>query len=131
MRRPRRSIFINPASAHIADSDAEAERLASSARMAMKMLRRGRLIPVPPVGQALRFLEHEGRGPGRGGRRMVLGAPETVRERLEEVAAAYGAAELIVVTITHDPEARRRSYELIAGAFELTSARPAPPTAIA
>ena len=30
---------------------------------------------------------------------------------------------MIVVTITYDHEARRRSYELIAEAFELTQAR--------
>ena len=32
---------------------------------------------------------------------------------------------MIVVTITHDHEARRRSYELIAEAFDLVAARPA------
>jgi len=42
-----------------------------------------------------------------------------VRWGLEEVARAYGAEEVIVVTITHDPAARRRSYELIADAFGL------------
>src|SRR5436305_1893077 len=39
-----------------ADTDEEAERLASSSQMAMRMLRQGRLIPVPPVETALRFL---------------------------------------------------------------------------
>ena len=33
------------------------------------------------------------------------------------MAAEYGADELMVVTITHEHEARRRSYELIAEAF--------------
>ena len=42
-----------------------------------------------------------------------------MRAGLEEVAAEYGADEVIVVTITHDHEARRRSYELIAEAFAL------------
>jgi hypothetical protein len=44
---------------------------------------------------------------------------------LREVAAAYGADELIVVTITYDHAARRRSYELLAEAFELAGALPA------
>jgi hypothetical protein len=35
------------------------------------------------------------------------------------VAVEYGAEEVIVVTITHDHQARRRSYELIAEAFDL------------
>jgi hypothetical protein len=43
-----------------------------------------------------------------------------VRSELEQVAHAYGADEVIVVTITHDHAARRRSYELIAEAFGLT-----------
>ena len=42
-------------------------------------------------------------------------------EGIEAVAAEYGAQEVIVVTITHDHEARRRSYELLADAFELTT----------
>ncbi len=33
---------------------------------------------------------------------------------IEELAEAYGAEEVIVVTITHDHQARRRSYELLA-----------------
>jgi alkanesulfonate monooxygenase SsuD/methylene tetrahydromethanopterin reductase-like flavin-dependent oxidoreductase (luciferase family) len=51
------------------------------------------------------------------GRRAVVGAPDTVRAGLEQVAEEYGADELMLVTITHDHAARRRSYELVAGAF--------------
>jgi luciferase family oxidoreductase group 1 len=105
-----------------ADTDEEAQRLASSSRMTMSLLRQGRLIEVPPPEKALRYLEERGspapdsRG---GGRRAVIGAPEKVRAELEELAAAYGAGELMVVTITYDHAARRRSYELIAEAFGL------------
>ena len=35
------------------------------------------------------------------------------------MAGKYGAEEVIVVTITYDHEARRRSYELLAEAFGL------------
>jgi luciferase family oxidoreductase group 1 len=101
-----------------ADSDEEAQRLAASSRMTFTLLRRGKLIPVPPVEKALRFLESEGIGPdGSGARRAILGSPASVRAKLEELAEAYGAEEVIVVTITHDHGARRRSYELIAEAF--------------
>ena len=58
------------------------------------------------------------------GRRGIIGSPATVVPKLLEVADQYGAQELIVVTITHDHQARRRSYELIAGAIGLE-----PPTA--
>ncbi|MEA2473704.1 MAG: hypothetical protein QOE06_1619 [Thermoleophilaceae bacterium] len=99
-----------------AETGEEAERLSSSGRMAFQMLRQGRLIEVPPVEKALRFLESQ--GPPRG-RRLVLGTPEVVRARLEEVVEEYGADELMVVNIVHDHQARRRSYELVAGAFGL------------
>jgi len=100
-----------------AENAEEAWRLTASHRMAMAMLRLGRPIPVPPVERALRFLEANDDASAR--RRIVAGDPATVRTGLEEVARAYGADEVIVVTITHDPAARRRSYELIAEAFGL------------
>jgi luciferase family oxidoreductase group 1 len=103
-----------------APTQEEAEFLASSSRMAFTMLRRGQLIAVPPPEPAVEFLTREaGRSPTGEipGRRGVVGTPEQVRAGLEEVATAYGADEVIVVTITHDHEARRRSYELLADAF--------------
>jgi luciferase family oxidoreductase group 1 len=103
-----------------ADSEPEAQRLASSGRMAFTLLRRGQLIPVPPPEKALRFLAAEGRaGTPSARRRVVLGEPEPVRAQLQEVAREYGAEEVIVVCITYDHGARRRSYELLAQAFEL------------
>ncbi|MCW2966612.1 MAG: class flavin-dependent oxidoreductase [Solirubrobacteraceae bacterium] len=107
-----------------AETDDEAQRLASSSRMTLRLLRRGQLIPVPPPEKALRYLEHEGvptTGP-LAGRRGIIGSPETVRAGLEELAESYGADELMVVTITHDHGARRRSYELIADTFGLRDA---------
>jgi luciferase family oxidoreductase group 1 len=116
-----------------ADTDEEAQRLAASSRMTLTLLRRGQLIPVPPVDKALRFLEHDGasRSGSGSGRRAIIGAPAKVRAQIEELAAAYGAEEVVVVTITHDHQARRRSYELIAEAFDLarSSAAAASPAA--
>jgi luciferase family oxidoreductase group 1 len=105
-----------------ADTDEEAERLAASSRMMLSLLRQGRLIEIPPVDKALRYLET--RAPGRSDRRAVIGSPEQVRAGLEAVAAEYGADEVLVLTITHDHAARRRSYELIAEAFGLAEAQP-------
>src|SRR3954449_7660273 len=108
-----------------ADTDEEAHRLAASSRMTFTLLRQGRLIPVPPPDKALRFLASQGEStPGRR-RRSIVGTPETVRAGIVDVAAQYGAEEAIVVTITYDHEARRRSYELIAEAFDLSAAPPA------
>jgi luciferase family oxidoreductase group 1 len=52
-------------------------------------------------------------------RRAVVGSPETVRQQLAEVVESYGAEEAIVVCITYEHQARRRSYELLAEAFGL------------
>ena len=53
-------------------------------------------------------------------RRTIVGTAAQVKAGIEEAAAEYGAEEVIVVTITYDHGARRRSYELIADAFELS-----------
>ena len=93
--------------------------------MMMALLRQGRLVPVPPPDRAMHFVEQQGidlRNP-HGRRRRVVGSPETVKAGIEQVAAEYGAEEVILVTITHDHAARRRSYELIADAFGLAGAR--------
>jgi luciferase family oxidoreductase group 1 len=103
-----------------AEDDEQAQRLAASGRMTFTLLRRGQLIAVPPPEQALRFLELDDRsGQPRSERRAVVGSPETVRAQLQEVVASYGAEEVIVVTITYEHAARRRSYELLAEMFEL------------
>ena len=101
-----------------AETDAEAERIASSGRMMFSLLRQGRLIPIPPVETALAYFA--GRG-GSTGRRGVVGSPARVRDGLERVAAEYRADELMILTITHEHSARRRSYELIAEEFGITA----------
>jgi luciferase family oxidoreductase group 1 len=116
LRHPRTAVAVW---ALAADSEQEAERLASSSRMTLTLLRQGRLIPVPPPETAQRFLASQ--SSGGASRRAVLGTPAQVRAGLEAVADAYGAEEVVVVTITHDHAARRRSYELIADAFGLSS----------
>jgi luciferase family oxidoreductase group 1 len=49
----------------------------------------------------------------------VLGAPEQVRQKLLAFGKSYGVDEIVAVTITQDFAARKRSYELLAEAFEL------------
>ncbi len=104
-----------------AETDAAAERLASSADMALALLHAGRLIPVPPVEVALRFLQEERAQPKLFSRprRRIVGSPATVRAGIEAAAEEYAAEEVMVVTITYEHAARRRSYELIAEEFGL------------
>jgi luciferase family oxidoreductase group 1 len=114
-RRPRTAVAVWVV---CADTDDQAQRLASSARMSFTLLRRGQLIAVPPPEKATRFLQSEPAQAGpRPERRAIVGSPATVAGQLAEVASSYGADEAIVVTITYDHDARARSYELLAKAF--------------
>jgi luciferase family oxidoreductase group 1 len=45
---------------------------------------------------------------------QLVGSPETVADRLEQLQDATGADELAITTITHDHEDRVRSYRLLA-----------------
>lgn len=104
-----------------AETDEEAQRIASSARMTRALLNRGELIPVPPIEKAQRFLAEHGPNADTVARprRAMIGSPATVKAGMEALAAAYGADEIMIVTITYEHSARRRSYELIADAFGL------------
>ena len=53
---------------------------------------------------------------------QFVGSPATVADQLEVLAAATGADELLLTTITHDHADRVRSYELIAA--EWSARRP-------
>ena len=120
LAEPRVMVAVSAISA---DSSAEAERLASSMRMAITLLHAGSSIAVPTVERALEFLERHPSPHGMPrGRRAVVGDAAAVKTGLEAVAHEYGAEEVMVVTITHDHAARVHSYELLADAFGLESA---------
>ena len=104
-----------------AETEAEAQYLAASSNMAYRLLGQGNGIKVPAPETAVNYLRKIGED-GRSyipGRRGIIGTPDQVRGQLEEVAEAYGAEEVMVLTITHDHAARLRSYELLAAAFDL------------
>jgi alkanesulfonate monooxygenase SsuD/methylene tetrahydromethanopterin reductase-like flavin-dependent oxidoreductase (luciferase family) len=89
--------------------------------MALSLLRTtGKTTSVPTVETAMKFLEEPaGSLPIARRRRMTIGTKQTVRDGLEAIAGDYGADEIMIVTITHSHEARKRSYRLIAEAFDL------------
>jgi luciferase family oxidoreductase group 1 len=120
LAKPQLAVAVR---AVVAETEDEARRLETSWRMAFDLLRRGRLIAVPPPEKAQRYLElhAEERGGSDGERRRLTGTPAQVYADIEETAAASGADVVSVVTITHDHEARRRSYELLAEEFGQTA----------
>jgi luciferase family oxidoreductase group 1 len=121
--RPRATIAV---SVICADSPAEAEYLAASVRLLRQRLHSGGGIgPLEPPEQALRALAAAPAAPS--GRRnewpaLIVGTPDSVRAALQQMAQALGLDELMVVTMTFDPRARLRSYELLAQAFDLGAA---------
>jgi luciferase family oxidoreductase group 1 len=52
-------------------------------------------------------------------RKAIVGTGSAVAERLIQLAQHFALDEIVVVTWTHDPDARHRSYELLASAFHL------------
>lgn len=108
-----------------AQTDAEAERLASSSRMAFAQFMTGNPVQVPPIDTALNFLAGNPQLVDAivKGRRAIVGSPRTVREKIEALAAEYGADEAMIVTITYEHAARRQSYELLADAFGIRPGR--------
>ncbi|MDZ7778513.1 MAG: LLM class flavin-dependent oxidoreductase [Gemmatimonadota bacterium] len=111
-----------------AESRQEAERLALSLHLwRMRIMRRvDRGIPSPE--QAEEEFQAWGVSPEqllREDTRVIVGDPEQVRDGLVELAARYGVDEIMTVTVTHDFEARRRSYELLAEVMGLKEAQAA------
>lgn len=102
-----------------ADSRAEAERHALPAQMMFHYLIRGELIAVPSVEKAEAWAA-DNAAPGRR-RRTTLGTAREVKSQLDDVAALYGADEIMLVNIMPDHAARVRSYELVAKEYGLVS----------
>jgi len=97
-----------------AESDEEAEFLASSQLQAFISLRRGQPGPLPPPRANVRDELNPGESAMLDAVRTysAVGAPETIVRRLREFMAATAADELIVTAQIFDHAARRRSLAL-------------------
>lgn len=115
-----------------AETEAEAERLASSADLNGLRRARGVYRPLPSPDEAAEHVPTpEDRAIIRGNRRrMFVGTPDRVAEALAPLVAATGADEVMVATPVFDAGARLRSYQLLsetlAGRFaDLRASAPA------
>ena len=54
--------------------------------------------------------------------KAIVGNAPQVAARLSKLADEFALDEIVVNTWTHDPAARHRSYELLAGAIDLPAA---------
>src|SRR5580765_2086698 len=113
-----------------AETDAEAERLASSMDLNRLRRDRGQYLPLPSVEEALAYpySEAERASIARNRSRLFVGSPATVLAKLQPMITASEADELMVITAVYDHEARKRSYSLLADAFGLSKRAAAQPT---
>ena len=104
-----------------ADTDDEVDALAATAALWRLQLEHGRPGPVPSPERALRhpFTDDQLRRNAKMRQHHAIGRPDVVADRLQELADLYDTDELLLLTIAHDPAARRRSYELVAEACGL------------
>jgi luciferase family oxidoreductase group 1 len=104
-----------------ADTDAEADRLAAAADLHFVRRAKGEYLPLASPEEAAAYdyspLDRERIAQNR--TRLVVGGPQSVRDRLQATIAATQADELMVTTMVYDHAARRHSYELLAQMFEL------------
>ena len=107
-----------------AETDAEAERLASTVDLNFVRRSKGEYLPLasPEEVAAYSFTPIDREHIRHNRARLFVGAPATVRERLDPLIAATQADELMVTTMVYDHAARRRSYELLAELYGLKTA---------
>ncbi|HKE17892.1 MAG TPA: LLM class flavin-dependent oxidoreductase [Kofleriaceae bacterium] len=99
----------------VADTDAEARRLALPTALAFLRLRQGTPGPYPTVEQAEEYpwSPRERAFAEEWFSLNVVGGPDSVREQLDRLLEATRVDELMVLCAVPDPEARRRSYTLL------------------
>ena len=105
-----------------AETEKEALRLSASRDLARLFNITGRATGIPSPEDAANYLYQadEAAFIKQYKRVCVDGAPEQVKEGLENIAEMYQTPDLSVVTITHGLADRVHSYELLAGVCGLT-----------
>jgi luciferase family oxidoreductase group 1 len=108
-----------------ADTDAEADRLAATIDLNFVRRAKGEYLPLASPDEALAYpytpIDRERVRINR--RRVIVGSAAIVKERIAALVDATAADEVMITTMIHDHAARRRSYELLALAFDLQPAR--------
>ncbi|MFI6682504.1 LLM class flavin-dependent oxidoreductase [Streptomyces sp. NPDC050485] len=110
-------------SALAADDEREARRQTLTNALSMVRLRTGRpgLVPTPEEAEAHQFSALEREFVDSWLANVISGTAEEVRAGLDDLQKRTGADELMITANAHGPEARLRSYELIADAYGLPS----------
>jgi len=106
-----------------APSDEEARWLAQSSALSILQLRTGRLglFPSPEEGASYPFSAGDRAAVDEVMATHLIGGPEVVKRGLVELQRRTGAEEIMLSTRTHSYEARARSLELVAEAWQMPS----------
>lgn len=114
----------------VADTDDEAQRLATSLRQRfLRMIRNQRGQMDPPVATMDGLWSAQEQAMVESTLSVsAFGAPATVRERLDTIIQATGADELMITNDVHDPEARLHSLRLLAECYGMGTATTAETT---
>lgn len=104
-----------------ADSDQDAEHLASTVDLNFVLRAKGEYQPLasPEEAAAYDYSPIDRARMAQNRARLFVGSQKTVMARLEPLIAATKADEMMITTMIHSHEARRHSYELLAQAFGL------------
>ncbi|MGN6117019.1 MAG: MsnO8 family LLM class oxidoreductase, partial [Nitrobacter sp.] len=105
----------------VADTDDEADKLASSADLNRLRRDRGQYAPLPSVEEALAYPYSEGEraSVARNRSRLFVGSPATVMQKLSPLIEGCKPDEVMIITAVYDHDARKKSYDLLAEAFQL------------
>ena len=105
------------------ETSEHAERLATSMELAWVRMRSGNPGPLPSPEEAMAYpyTPTERRLADTYRTMQVVGDPQTVRARLEELAEHTAADEVMVTTNVYDHAERLRSYELLAEVFQIAT----------
>jgi luciferase family oxidoreductase group 1 len=102
-----------------ADDETTADRLAATIDLNMIRRAKGEYLPLasPEEAAAYPYTPAERERIAHNRKRLFVGTPATIGERLAPLIEATQADEVMVTTMIYDHAARRRSYELMAQAF--------------
>ncbi|WP_368996529.1 LLM class flavin-dependent oxidoreductase [Caldifermentibacillus hisashii] len=99
------------------ETDEEAERVASSIDLSMIMLEQGmesKGTPSPEKAVSYRYSPFELTRIQENRKRMIVGNPKKIKQKLEELSELYQTDEIMLVSITYDFQDKLKSYALIA-----------------
>ncbi len=115
LQKPHAMVGVN---VFAADTDAEAERLATSVQLQFLSLVRGKPGQLSPPVEHVDASPMEQAHVDRMLRCSAIGSPATVQTQLHSLLQSTEANELIIAAQIYDHAARKRSYEIAAEALK-------------